>query len=361
MKTSTRRSLPSFSLSAPHPAAPSHSGRPASSARRALRALWLIALLLLVAALLTACTRDRLIEPIATPTPSGLAPASLFSETTGGAVAAEPAPSSGEPIVQPVAVTDTTATSETIQLRADGRTIVDYTVVAGDTVGSIAIDNDTTPEEIRELNLLTDDLIQVGQVLRVPVYPPTPTPEPEPFYHTVAAGESLSGIAALYGVGQIDIITANRLADPNALVAGMRLIIPGYSPSASEGEGGEGAEGESSEPIDPAALATHTVAAGETLSKIAALYEITVAELMQTNALSDRNNVRTGTVLLIPGLTQADALKRRSVEHVVQAGESLSEIAAQYGQTVSAIMKMNLITDPNTVRTGQVLYIPPVE
>ncbi len=358
MKTSTRRSLPSFSLSSLESATASHTGRPASSARRTLRALWLMTLLLIVAAVLTACTRDRLIEPIATPTPSGLAPASLFSETTGGAVAAEPVGSSGEPIVQPVAVTDTTATSETIQLRADGRTIADYTVVAGDTVGSIAIESDTSPEEIRELNLLTDDLIQVGQVLRVPVYPPTPTPEPEPFYHTVAAGESLSGIAALYVVGQIDIITANRLADPNALVAGMRLIIPGYSPSASEGEG---AEGESSEPIDPAALATHTVAAGETLSKIAALYEITVAQLMQTNALSDRNNVRTGTVLLIPGLTQADALRRRSVEHVVQAGESLSEIAAQYGQTVSAIMKMNLITDPNTVRTGQVLYIPPVE
>lgn len=345
MKTSTRRSLPSFPLS-------SAPRTPATAQHNGLRALWLIALLLLAGALLAGCTRDRLIEPIATPTPGAAAPASLFPEP-----AAIPAPVSGEPVVQTLSISGTSATSETIELRADGRTIGSHTVVSGDTVGSIALEYDSSAEEIRELNLLTDDLIQVGQVLRVPIYPPTPTPEPEPFYHTVTAGESLSQIAATYGVGQIDIITANRLPDPNALVAGMELIIPGYSPEAAAA----GAEGEEAAAIDPADLATHTVAAGETLGKIAALYETTVAAIMQANALSDGNNVRTGTVLLIPGLTQAEALRRSSVEHVVQAGESLSEIAAQYGSTVAAIMEMNLISNPNAVRTGQVLYIPPVE
>ncbi|MGL4648251.1 MAG: LysM peptidoglycan-binding domain-containing protein [Caldilineaceae bacterium] len=339
MKTSTRRPLPSFLL---------------SLAQTSRSRILLLVLLVLVSGLLAACTRDRETEEVPTPSPGSalvpapIAPAPEIDTTTA----------IGEPLVQTLPVSGTTTTSDTQELRDDGRVIGSYTVESGDTVLSVAIEFGTTAEEIRELNLMTDDLIQVGQVLRVPIIPPTPEPTPEPFYHEVVAGDSLSSIAAQYGVGQIDIITANQLPDPNALRAGMLLIIPGYKlPSAA----GEGEEGAAAEPVDPDALAIHVVAPGESLSRIAALYGITVAELMQANGLTDRNNVRTGTELRIPGLTQADALRQRATEHVVAPGESLSEIAQQYNQTVDAIMKMNLITDPNSVRSGQLLYIPPAD
>jgi nucleoid-associated protein YgaU len=45
--------------------------------------------------------------------------------------------------------------------------------------------------------------------------------------------------------------------------------------------------------------------------------------------------------------------------HVVQEGEFLSEIAAQYGVTVEAIAEANGIENPNLIEPGQELIIPP--
>ena len=45
-------------------------------------------------------------------------------------------------------------------------------------------------------------------------------------------------------------------------------------------------------------------------------------------------------------------------EHVVQAGDSLSAIAAAYGVSSKVIMENNDIKDPNKLRVGQKLFIP---
>jgi len=46
------------------------------------------------------------------------------------------------------------------------------------------------------------------------------------------------------------------------------------------------------------------------------------------------------------------------VEHAVQAGETLSQIAAAYGVTVEAVVKANGLKNPDAIRAGQVLFIP---
>jgi LysM repeat protein len=45
-------------------------------------------------------------------------------------------------------------------------------------------------------------------------------------------------------------------------------------------------------------------------------------------------------------------------EHVVKKGESLSRIAAEYSVSVKAIVKENNLPNANTIRVGQTLYIP---
>jgi LysM repeat protein len=45
-------------------------------------------------------------------------------------------------------------------------------------------------------------------------------------------------------------------------------------------------------------------------------------------------------------------------EHVVKAGETLSEIAAAYKTTTDAIVKANGLKDANSIRAGQKLFIP---
>lgn len=45
-------------------------------------------------------------------------------------------------------------------------------------------------------------------------------------------------------------------------------------------------------------------------------------------------------------------------EHIVQPGETLSEIAAVYHVKVNAIVKANNLKDPDSIREGQKLFIP---
>ena len=46
------------------------------------------------------------------------------------------------------------------------------------------------------------------------------------------------------------------------------------------------------------------------------------------------------------------------VEHVVERGQTLSEIASAYNVRADLIIKANNIKDPNTIREGQKLLIP---
>jgi murein DD-endopeptidase MepM/ murein hydrolase activator NlpD len=50
---------------------------------------------------------------------------------------------------------------------------------------------------------------------------------PKAIHHVVRPGESVSGIAQRYGVPYEDVVRANRLRDPERIVVGRRLKIPG--------------------------------------------------------------------------------------------------------------------------------------
>jgi peptidoglycan hydrolase CwlO-like protein len=45
-------------------------------------------------------------------------------------------------------------------------------------------------------------------------------------------------------------------------------------------------------------------------------------------------------------------------EHKVAPGQTLTEIARGYGKSMDSIMKANKITNPSSIRAGQVLFIP---
>jgi LysM repeat protein len=51
-------------------------------------------------------------------------------------------------------------------------------------------------------------------------------------------------------------------------------------------------------------------------------------------------------------------ISQYGVEHTVQAGQTLSEIAAAYGVKVSVLIEANSISNPNALKVGQKLFIP---
>ncbi len=105
-------------------------------------------------------------------------------------------------------------------------------------------------------------------------------------------------------------------------------------------------------------LYLHPVESGEHLGLIAGRYGVRRTELVALNPqLSDPDLIRPGDSIrvcpeIFPRLTLV-------VEHQVQPGETLGEIAAQHGLSLEALLEQQSagIADPNLVRVGQRLTL----
>lgn len=111
----------------------------------------------------------------------------------------------------------------------------------------------------------------------------------------------------------------------------------------------------------------HKVVRGDSLSTIAARYDISVQQLKRINRLKSSVAVL-GKRLKLPGSSDAVAASSprtrrvtsgKSATHTVQRGDSLSKISARYNVTINAIKRQNKLKR-NTVYLGQQLKIPGV-
>lgn len=138
--------------------------------------------------------------------------------------------------------TDTTAPSVDTSVSAST-----YTVVAGDTLYSIARKLNTTVDTLKTLNNLSTTSISIGQVLKIPtttgpapaptVTEPTPAPAPvtstpsptAPITtYTVVSGDTLTLIAKKYNTTVTAIKQLNQLTT-DAIYVGQRLTVPATS------------------------------------------------------------------------------------------------------------------------------------
>lgn len=121
-------------------------------------------------------------------------------------------------------LTSTTSSTAAV-LRADK-----YTVVAGDTLRSIAQLHGVSSAELLAANGLSwKTMMFAGQQLNIPASTSgTESAEVGESItrHNVASGETLEAIARSYGVQPRAIMTANGLDRSSRLVVGQRLVIP---------------------------------------------------------------------------------------------------------------------------------------
>lgn len=101
-----------------------------------------------------------------------------------------------------------------------GNPVSEYVVQAGDSLWLIARQFGTTVEALKSLNGLTGDLIQIGQVLKIPVSQTTPSRT-----HVVQAGDTLWLLARRYGTTVEALMKLNGLTS-DLLNIGQILQIP---------------------------------------------------------------------------------------------------------------------------------------
>ena len=102
--------------------------------------------------------------------------------------------------------------------------------------------------------------------------------------------------------------------------------------------------------------------AGDTLSEIAQKYNTTVSELARINGISNPNLIYVGQVLKLDGAKVEETKKEEPKKeagntYTVKAGDTLSEIAQKFNTTISRLVELNGINNPNLIQTGQVLKL----
>lgn len=163
--------------------------------------------------------------------------------------------------------------------------------------------------------------------------------------HTVSEGDSLWDIAIAHGLTVAELATANALDDPDLIVVGSTLRIPGATGNVTTDSAG-----------------TYTVREGDTVWDIAAAHGIGVGMLARQNGLTGVDPViRPGQVLVItPGAPVAEAASSgvSAATHTVAVGDTFWAVAGRYGVDIDLLISHNGLAADSVLRPGDVLAIP---
>jgi LysM repeat protein len=236
---------------------------------------------------------------------------------------------------------------------APAAALANVVVKPGETLSEIADRHGVSLTRLMQANGISNpNVITAGQSLRLPGSSTAAAGSARGGSITVQPGDTLSDIADRQGVSLNQLMQANGITNPNMVVAGQKLVLPGSRRATAAAA--------------PRALPTapYTVKSGETLSEIADRFGTSTERLIKINGISNPNLVVAGTRLAIPGRPSSSAAPRNAKEHVVRSGESLSSIAGRYGLPVERLVAINKIDDPDLVVSGTRLKLqapPPVK
>ena len=203
-----------------------------------------------------------------------------------------------------------------------------YTVKSGDSLWSIAKKFNTTLQDLKQLNNLSSNLLNVGQILQIPESSPV---QNEYILYTVKNGDTLYSISRNFNTTPQELRIINDLGS-NFLSIGQQLKVPNNSLN-DENENN---------------FIEYTVKSGDTLYSISRNYNIDIQDLMKINNLSS-NLLSVGQILQIPS-------EQVNTTYVVKNGDTLYSIASQFNTTVDNLKQKNNLTN-NIISIGQVLNI----
>ena len=223
-------------------------------------------------------------------------------------------------------------TKETVIIEPDlGAPTNTYIVQFGDTLYTIANNNNISVDELIRLNNLTDLELYVGQILKLPTLAGEEEIIGEDEY-VVQKGDSLYSIARVYGITVDELKRLNNLTS-NMLDIGQVLKISSLNNNVNVGN-------------------TYTVQKGDNLYSIARTYGVTVDDLKRVNNLIS-NTLSIGQILNIPGNNNTNL----GNTYIVKSGDTLYSIARAFNTTLNDIKALNNLSS-NVISVGQTLKIP---
>lgn len=179
-----------------------------------------------------------------------------------------------------------------------------YTIRSGDTLMRIALRTGVDFDTLRQLNgIAPDDIgnLAAGQTLILPATGADLQVRSQEQEYGVQPGDSLGSIAAQFDLTMADLLTANWITNPDNLIVGQRLVIPGkVQDEARATQVGPLRRG----------YYYYTVQAGDTLSTLADALNTTKLAILEYNGLPDEETVYAGLEIRVPYGPPAPPMQR---------------------------------------------------
>jgi|GEM_PF-913930 len=245
-----------------------------------------------------------------------------------------------------------------------------HSVQKGETLSSIASSYGISWKALAEYNSLSNpNQLKVGQELRIPesVGATAPAKRAAPVSsrpvassikqgasYVIQKGDSLSTIAKRSGLTVNEIKVANNLKS-DSIIAGKKLAIP----KKSEVKAPAVAKPAPAKAANPAS-AKASIAAGSALPAPAPIADAasSTAAVATTGTASAVAAPASAPAVPAAAAPVASAASAPVYEHVLYPGETLDDVARQYGSSQQEIMKLNNITDSASVKPGTKLLVP---
>jgi membrane-bound lytic murein transglycosylase D len=251
-------------------------------------------------------------------------------------------------------------------------TFVRHTVKKGDSIGRIASKYGVPDSAILKMNGIKDARrLKAGQSLLIPVRPGSI--EERELTHIVAKGETLGRIGERYGLSVDELKSLNGLKGDTISIGqklkvvttkskdGQVLALGDAADSGSRSKSGSGSTGGNASGVRSASW--HTVSSGDTLSQLAVNYGISVAELCKLNGISERSVLKVGERLRVGGDsaggggTSSSSASTRTASYTVRSGDTVSTIAERHGLSSKELMALNGMRSTR-IYAGQELKVP---
>ncbi|HKP52685.1 MAG TPA: LysM peptidoglycan-binding domain-containing protein [Chloroflexia bacterium] len=208
-------------------------------------------------------------------------------------------------------------------------TVSKYTIVAGDTIASVAKAFKVMPETIMGSNGIYDSAqdLTAGETLNIPPV--------DGMYYVPAEGDTLEGIAQRFGVHPevIASYAPNNIA-AGGVKTGQAIVVPGGMMP----------------PRDVTLI--YTVNPGDTLRDIAARFGVDVPTMINSNDIPDPDSLQIGSELRV--------LPVAGIEYKVKKGDTLRTIAERTGVSPQTIIDYspNRLALDSVLQIDQVMLVP---
>jgi len=178
--------------------------------------------------------------------------------------------------------------------------------------------------------------------------------------HKVRSGESVASISKKYKTQPIVIRDMNNLGS-DSLVVGSEIRVPSavvnlpakVMLAAAQIDGRNSRTGRRP--------AVHVVRSGDSLWRIAKSHRMDVATLARLNGMGPSDTLKAGQKLVLntrsTGSKSVSSGGERPVSYQVRSGDTLSRIAQVFGVTVSDLLSWNGLSKQATLRPGQKLTV----